>query len=143
MTFAQDWNSNQMAGYESTGTAYLRNKNCMFLNKKFQDLTSFPCNFRSEVVSDSHHSLSHTIPYLFLHIHKVLAATQLTYKAKLIGVHNNLWPHLCSNTENLSQTEVCLCPGYLEGTKTLLSQLSLPILISTTGNPDRQTGREL
>lgn len=34
--------------------------------------------------------------------------------------------------------------SWLEGTKTILSQLSLPIPISTTGNPpDRQTGREL
>lgn len=50
----------------------------MFFNKKFQYLTSCPCNFRSEVVSDSHHIPSYTTPYLFLHIFKVLAATQLT-----------------------------------------------------------------
>lgn len=48
-----------------------------------------------------------------------------------------------SNTENLSQTEVCQCPHCLKGTKTLLSQLSLPIPISTAGNPNRQCGRQL
>jgi len=35
------------------GTVYLRDRNFVFLNKKLYDLTSFPGNFTSGVVSDS------------------------------------------------------------------------------------------
>lgn len=58
------------------GTVYLRDRNFVFLNKKFYDRTSFPGNFKSGVVSDSYHIPSP--PYLFLYTLKVLVAIQLT-----------------------------------------------------------------
>lgn len=130
-----------MSGYESIGIAYLRHINCMFFNKKFQDLTSFPGHFRSEGVSDSHHIPSHTTPYL-LYIFKVLVATQLTRQNSYVflTISNHTSAATLRISHRLRYVSVLTC---LEGTNMLSSLLSLPIPISTTGKPDRQTGREL